>query len=303
MQKLQFTAFQQDENKRLDVFLTNAIPDMSRSRIQSLIKEQKILVNQNIINKNFKLKKDDLITIFLEKNKELDKKPETIPLNIIYEDDDIILINKPQNMVVHPAAGNYTGTLVNALMFHCKQNLSGINGILRPGIVHRIDKDTSGILVVAKNDNAHQKLASQLATHSMTRIYYAIVKGILKDDFGTINAPIGRHPIERKKMAVINKNSKAAITHYTVLERLKQYTLIKLQLETGRTHQIRVHMAHIGHPLLGDEVYGAKKQPFKLLGQVLHAKTLGFIHPTKNEYIEFNTDLPEYFSNIINKLR
>lgn len=303
MQKLQFTAFQQDENKRLDVFLTNAIPDMSRSRIQSLIKEQKILVNQNIINKNFKLKKDDLITIFLEKNKELDIKPENIPLNIIYEDDDIILINKPQNMVVHPAAGNYTGTLVNALMFHCKQNLSGINGILRPGIVHRIDKDTSGILVVAKNDNAHQKLASQLATHSMTRIYYAIVKGILKDDFGTINAPIGRHPIERKKMAVINKNSKAAITHYTVLERLKQYTLIKLQLETGRTHQIRVHMAHIGHPLLGDEVYGAKKQPFKLLGQVLHAKTLGFIHPTKNEYIEFNTDLPEYFSNIINKLR
>lgn len=303
MQKLQFTAFQQDENKRLDVFLTNAIPDMSRSRIQSLIKEQKILVNQNIINKNFKLKKDDLITIFLEKNKELDIKPENIPLNIIYEDDDIILINKPQNMVVHPAAGNYTGTLVNALMFHCKQNLSGINGILRPGIVHRIDKDTSGILVVAKNDNAHQKLASQLATHSMTRIYYAIVKGILKDDFGTINAPIGRHPIERKKMAVINKNSKAAITHYTVLERLKQYTLIKLQLETGRTHQIRVHMAHIGHPLLGDEVYGTKKQPFKLLGQVLHAKTLGFIHPTKNEYIEFNTDLPEYFSNIINKLR
>lgn len=303
MQKLQFTAFQQDENKRLDVFLTNAIPDMSRSRIQSLIKEQKILVNQNIINKNFKLKKDDLITIFLEKNKELDIKPENIPLNIIYEDDDIILINKPQNMVVHPAAGNYTGTLVNALMFHCKQNLSGINGILRPGIVHRIDKDTSGILVVAKNDNAHQKLASQLATHSMTRIYYAIVKGILKDDFGTINAPIGRHPIERKKMAVINKNSKAAITHYTVLERLKQYTLIKLQLETGRTHQIRVHMAHIGHPLLGDEVYGTKKKPFKLLGQVLHAKTLGFIHPTKNEYIEFNTDLPEYFSNIINKLR
>lgn len=303
MQKLQFTAFQQDENKRLDVFLTNAIPDMSRSRIQSLIKEQKILVNQNIINKNFKLKKDDLITIFLEKNKELDIKPENIPLNIIYEDDDIILINKPQNMVVHPAAGNYTGTLVNALMFHCKQNLSGINGILRPGIVHRIDKDTSGILVVAKNDNAHQKLASQLATHSMTRIYYAIVKGILKDDFGTINAPIGRHSIERKKMAVINKNSKAAITHYTVLERLKQYTLIKLQLETGRTHQIRVHMAHIGHPLLGDEVYGTKKQPFKLLGQVLHAKTLGFIHPTKNEYIEFNTDLPEYFSNIINKLR
>lgn len=303
MQKLQFTAFEQDENKRLDIFLTDTIPDMSRSRIQKLIQDQKILVNEKNINKNFKLKKDDLITIFLEKNKELDIKPENIPLNIIYEDDDIILINKPQNMVVHPAAGNYTGTLVNALMFHCKQNLSGINGILRPGIVHRIDKDTSGILVVAKNDNAHQKLASQLAEHSMTRIYYAIVKGNLKDDFGTINAPIGRHPIERKKMAVINKNSKNAITHYTVLERLKQYTLIKLKLETGRTHQIRVHMAHIGHPLLGDEVYGAKKQPFKLLGQALHAKTLGFIHPTKNEYIEFNTDLPEYFSNIINKLR
>ena len=206
-------------------------------------------------------------------------------------------------MVVHPGAGNYEGTLVNALMFHCKENLSGINGILRPGIVHRIDKDTSGILVVAKNDNAHQKLAIQLANHSMTRIYYAIVTGNLKEDTGTINAPIGRHKVDRKKMAVVNKNSKNAITHYTVLERLKKHTLIKLQLETGRTHQIRVHMAHIGHSLLGDEVYGAKNQPYKLLGQVLHAKVLGFIHPTKNEYMEFETELPEYFNNLINKLR
>ncbi|MDE6182332.1 MAG: RluA family pseudouridine synthase, partial [Eubacteriales bacterium] len=235
--------------------------------------------------------------------KELNIKEENIPLDIIYEDDDIILINKPQNMVVHPAAGNYEGTLVNALMFHCKGNLSGINGILRPGIVHRIDKDTSGILVVAKNDNAHQKLAIQLANHSMTRVYYAIVTGNLKEDTGTIDAPIGRHKVDRKKMAVINKNSKNAITHYTVLERLKKHTLVKLQLETGRTHQIRVHMAYIGHSLLGDEVYGAKKQPYKLLGQALHAKVLGFIHPTKNEYMEFETELPEYFNNLIKKLR
>lgn len=303
MNQLKFIALEQDENKRIDTFLNEEISDISRSRIQKLIEEEKVLINNKKINKNYKLKKDDLIIVFLEEPKEISIKEENIPLDIIYEDNDIILINKPQNMVVHPGAGNYEGTLVNALMFHCKENLSGINGVLRPGIVHRIDKDTSGILIVAKNDNAHQKLAIQLANHSMTRIYYAIVTGNLKEDTGTINAPIGRHPTDRKKMAVVNKNSKNAITHYTVLERLKKHTLIKLQLETGRTHQIRVHMAHIGHSLLGDEVYGAKNQPYKLLGQVLHAKVLGFIHPTKNEYMEFETELPEYFNNLINKLR
>lgn len=303
METLEFIASEIDENNRIDSFLNGKIPNISRSRIQKLIEEKKILINKKCINKNYKLKKDDTIQVFLEPPKEIDIKAENIPLDIIFEDDDIILINKPQNMVVHPAAGNYEGTVVNAIMYHCKNNLSSINGVLRPGIVHRIDKDTSGIIVIAKNDNAHQKLANQLAEHSMTREYYAIVKGNLKEDTGTINAPIGRHPIDRKKMAVVNKNSKTAITHYKVLERLKNHTLVKLKLETGRTHQIRVHMAYIGHPLLGDEVYGIKKQPFKLLGQVLHAKTLGFIHPSKNEYVEFETPLPEYFSSLIKKLK
>ena len=303
MENLEFIALETDENIRIDSFLNNKLLDISRSRIQKLIEEEKILINKKTVNKNYKLKKDDIIEIFLEPTKEIDIKAENIPLDIVFEDNDIILINKPQNMVVHPAAGNYEGTIVNAIMYHCKDNLSSINGILRPGIVHRIDKNTSGIIVIAKNDNAHQKLSNQLAEHSMKREYYAIVKGNLKEDTGTINAPIGRHPIDRKKMAVVNKNSKNAITHYKVLERLKNYTLVKLNLETGRTHQIRVHMAYIGHPLLGDDVYGTKKQPFKLLGQVLHAKTLGFIHPTKNEYIEFETPLPEYFSSTIKKLR
>lgn len=303
MEILEFVALEIDENKRIDSFLNNKIPNISRSRIQKLIEEEKILINKKIISKNYKLKKNDIIEIFLDPPKEINIKAENIALDIVFEDEDIILINKPQNMVVHPAAGNYEGTVVNAIMHHCKNNLSSINGVLRPGIVHRIDKDTSGIIVIAKNDNAHQKLANQLANHSMQREYYAIVNGNLKQNEGTINAPIGRHPIDRKKMAVVSKNSKNAITHYQVLERLKNYTLIKLNLETGRTHQIRVHMAYIGHPLLGDSVYGIKKQPFKLLGQVLHAKTLGFIHPTKNEYVEFETPLPEYFSSLIKKLK
>ena len=205
-------------------------------------------------------------------------------------------------MVVHPANGHYSHTLVNALMYHCKDNLSGINGVMRPGIVHRIDKDTSGILIVAKNDKSHQKLASQLEEHSMTRVYYAIVYNNLKNDKGTIDAPIGRHPIDRKKMAVIDKNSKRAVTHYEVLQRFNKYTLIKLKLETGRTHQIRVHMSYIGNPLLGDIVYGKEKQPFKLVGQVLHAKVLGFVHPTTNKYMEFETELPQYFKDILKKL-
>ncbi|WP_250278485.1 RluA family pseudouridine synthase [[Clostridium] colinum] len=299
---LEFTVLKDDEDKRIDNFLNINLEDISRSRIQKLIEENQILVNNKNINKNYKLRKDDIISVNIEEPKEIDILPENIPLDIVYEDDDVILINKPQDMVVHPANGHYTGTLVNGLMYHCKDNLSGINGIMRPGIVHRIDKDTSGILVVAKNDKAHKNLAIQLENHSMTRVYYAIVYNNLKNDKGTIDAPIGRHPIDRKKMAVTNKNSKRAVTHYEVLKRFKNHTLIKLKLETGRTHQIRVHMAYIGNPLLGDIVYGKQKQPFNLVGQVLHAKVLGFIHPTSNKYMEFETDLPYYFKNVLNKL-
>ena len=303
MKQLEFTILKEDEDKRIDNFLNENINDISRSRIQKLIEENQVLVNNKNINKNYKLKINDYIVVNIEEPKEINVLPENIPIDIVYEDDDIILINKPQNMVVHPANGHYTNTLVNALMFHCKDNLSGINGILRPGIVHRIDKDTSGILVVAKNDKAHKSLASQLENHSMNRVYYAIVYNNLKNDTGTIDAPIGRHPIDRKKMAVIEKNGKRAVTHYEVLKRLKKYTFIRLKLETGRTHQIRVHMAHIGNPLLGDTIYGGQKQPFKLIGQVLHAKVLGFIHPTTNEYMEFETELPQYFNELLNKLK
>lgn len=299
MQQLEFIISKENENKRIDSFLNDNLQDISRSRIQKLIEEKEILVNNKNINKNYKLKENDKIVVNIEEPKEIDILPENIPLDIVYEDDDIILVNKPQNMVVHPANGHYSGTLVNALMFHCKDNLSGINGIMRPGIVHRIDKDTSGILIIAKNDKAHQSLASQLEDHSMTRVYYAIVYNNLKNDTGTIDAPIGRHPIDRKKMAVTDKNSKRAVTHYEVLQRFKKYTFIRLKLETGRTHQIRVHMAYIGNPLLGDNVYGKEKQPFNLIGQVLHAKVLGFIHPTTNEYMEFETELPQYFKELL----
>nr|WP_317358200.1 RluA family pseudouridine synthase [uncultured Tyzzerella sp.] len=303
MQQLNFKILKQDEDKRIDSFLNSSLEDISRSRIQKLIEDNEILVNNKPINKNYKLKENDTILINIEEPKEINILPENIHLNIVYEDNDVILINKPQNMVVHPANGHYSGTLVNALMYHCKDNLSGINGVMRPGIVHRIDKDTSGILIVAKNDKAHQSLASQLENHSMTRVYYAIVYNNLKNDTGTIDAPIGRHPIDRKKMAVTDKNGKRAVTHYEVLKRFKKYTFIKLKLETGRTHQIRVHMSYIGNPLLGDTVYGKEKQPFKLLGQVLHAKVLGFIHPITNEYMEFETELPQYFKEILNKLQ
>lgn len=302
MEQLEFLALKDDENKRIDSFLNNNLEDVSRNRIQKLIEEKQVLVNNKSINKNYKLKENDKIIINIEEPKEIDILPENIPLNIVYEDEDVILINKPQDMVVHPANGHYSHTLVNALMYHCKDNLSGINGVMRPGIVHRIDKDTSGILIVAKNDKSHQKLASQLEEHSMTRVYYAIVYNNLKNDKGTIDAPIGRHPIDRKKMAVIDKNSKRAVTHYEVLQRFNKYTLIKLKLETGRTHQIRVHMSYIGNPLLGDIVYGKEKQPFKLVGQVLHAKVLGFVHPTTNKYMEFETELPQYFKDILKKL-
>lgn len=229
--------------------------------------------------------------------------PENIPIDILYEDEDILIVNKPKGMVVHPSAGHYSGTLVNALMYHCKDQLSGINGIMRPGIVHRIDMDTTGSLLVCKNDFVHQDLAEQLKEHSIQRIYHAIVHGVIKEDEGTIDAPIGRHPIERKKMSVNYKNGKHAVTHYKVIERFKNYTYIKCRLETGRTHQIRVHMAHIRHPLLGDAVYGPAKCPFKLQGQTLHAKTLGIVHPRTHEYIEVDAPLPDYFISLLNKLK
>lgn len=290
-----------DVNKRLDVFLTEKIEGKSRSYIQEVIDKEAVKVNNKIKKSNYKLKLQDEVLVEVPESVELEVEAENIPINIIYEDKDVIVINKPQEMVVHPAPGNYSGTLVNALLYHCK-DLSGINGVIRPGIVHRIDKDTSGILVIAKNDNAHNKLSEQLKEHTMTRTYLALVEGNIKVDEGTVNAPIGRHLIDRIKMAIV-KDGREAVTHFRVLERFGDYTLVQCNLETGRTHQIRVHMAHIGHPLVGDAVYGYKKQKFNLKGQVLHAKVLGFIHPTTGEYIEFDSEIPTYFKELLEKLR
>lgn len=296
-----FIASELDINKRLDLFLSEKFEHMSRSYVQGLIENESVKVNNKVKKSNYKLKFGDEISIEVPTPVELQVEGENIPIDTIYEDSDVIVVNKPQDMVVHPAPGNYNGTLVNALLYHCK-DLSGINGVIRPGIVHRIDKDTTGILVVAKNDNAHNKLAEQLKNHSMTRTYYALVEGNVKQDEGIVNAPIGRHPVDRIKMAVV-KDGREAVTHYRVIERFGDYTLVKCNLETGRTHQIRVHMAHIGHPLVGDNVYGYKKQKFNLKGQVLHAKELGFIHPTSGEYIHFDSELPKYFIELLEKLR
>ena len=295
--------------KRIDVFLSDDSLDIelpfefSRSFIQKLIKEEKILVDGKGVKSNFKLKSDMNITIFVEDVVEPDIVPENIPLDIIYEDEDVILINKPKGMVVHPAAGHYSGTLVNALMYHCKDNLSGINGVLRPGIVHRIDMNTTGVIVACKNDKAHQSLSEQLKVHSITRKYVAIVHGNIKEDELTISGTIGRSLSDRKKMAINVRNGKPATTHVKVLERFGQYTYIECQLETGRTHQIRVHLSSINHPLVGDDVYGRKKEEFKLQGQTLHAKVLGFIHPRTGEYMEFEAELPDYFKKLLDKLR
>ncbi|MBR6401153.1 MAG: RluA family pseudouridine synthase [Firmicutes bacterium] len=294
----------EDAGKRIDVFLSEENEDISRSAVQKNIENGNILVNGKKVNKNYKLSAADEISVDIPEPEEAEILPENIPLDIMYEDKDVIVINKPQGMVVHPAPGHYTGTLVNALMYHCGEELSGINGVMRPGIVHRIDKDTSGILVIAKSDRAHISLSKQLAEHSMTREYQAIVYNGFKEESGTVDAPIGRHPKERKKMAVVrDKTSRHAVTHYTVIKKLKgNYTLVRLRLETGRTHQIRVHMAYIGHPLLGDEVYGPKKSPFALKGQVLHAKVLGFVHPATGEYMQFETPLPAYFEELVERL-
>ncbi len=296
-----YTIEEENVGKRLDLFVSENEVDMSRSFVQGIIEKQQVKVNGQIKKSNYKLRIGDQVQVELAEPVELQVEAENIPLDIIYEDSDVIVINKPQDMVVHPAPGNYTGTLVNGLLHHCK-DLSGINGVIRPGIVHRIDKDTSGILVVAKNDKSHNSLAMQLKDHSMKRTYYAIVEGIVKEEEGTVRTNIGRHPVERIKMAVV-KDGKEAITNYKVLERFKSNTLVECRLETGRTHQIRVHMAHLHHPLIGDQVYGYKKQKFKLQGQALHAKNLGFIHPTTGEYMEFDSQLPEYFQDILDKLR
>ncbi len=304
MEKITIIAEKEDIGKRIDVFVSDNFESLSRSAVQKLIGDGGITVNGKEIKANYKLRNNDEIYIEIPAPVEVDIAPEDIPLDILYEDNDVIVVNKPKDMVVHPAAGHFSGTLVNALMFHCKDNLSGINGELRPGIVHRIDKDTSGILMIAKNDNAHRSLAHQLAEHSITRIYYAVVFGNIKEDEGTVDKEIGRNPKDRKKMAIVTSGGRRAVTHYKVLERFGKYTFIQAQLETGRTHQIRVHMASISHPLLGDLVYGPDKQPFSIKdGQVLHAGVLGFIHPVSGEYMEFRSPLPEGFEKILTKLR
>ncbi len=296
----EFLVEQPNNNIRIDKFLSEQMPDYTRSFLQKLIKEGDVLVNGQPVKSNYKVSTDDRISVEIPEMKDPEILAEDIPLDILYEDSDIIIVNKPKQMVVHPAPGHYSGTLVNALMYHCGNDLSGINGELRPGIVHRIDMDTTGSLVICKNDIAHQSLSEQLKVHSIKRVYEAIVHGNLKEDTGTIHAPIGRHPQDRKKMSIHAKISRDAITHYQVLERFGNYTYIQCQLETGRTHQIRVHMASIGHPILGDEVYGPKKCPFpSLQGQTLHAKTLGITHPRTGEYLEVNAPLPDYFTKLL----
>lgn len=291
------------EGERIDKFLSVLLEDSSRNAIQKLIENGKVLVNGAIVNKKYKVSTDDEIKMLPSELKPLDAEPENIPLDIVYEDEHLLVVNKPRGMVVHPAPGNYSGTLVNALLYHCKDSLSGINGILRPGIVHRIDKDTSGLLIVAKTDKAHLGLAEQIKEHSFTREYNAVIVGHLKEQEGTINAPIGRNPKDRKKMCVTTTNSKNAVTHYNTIEDYEGYSHISLKLETGRTHQIRVHMAHLGHAVAGDYVYGNDKKSAYLNGQCLHAIKIGFVHPITQEYLEFTSDLPDYFTEFLNKLK
>lgn len=293
-----------DAGQRIDKLLSIQLTDFSRSYIQKLLSNRAVLIHGQPIKSNYKVKEGDYIQVEIPEPEVLDVQPENIPLDIVYEDTDILIINKPKGMVVHPAAGHYSGTLVNAILYHCQDDLSTINGVLRPGIVHRIDMDTTGLLVICKNNMAHQSLAEQLKVHSITRKYTAIVYDNIPEDNGTIHKTIGRHPIDRKKQAVNVRNGRDAITHYRVLERFGgKYTMVECQLETGRTHQIRVHMASIHHPLLGDTVYGPSKDPFHLQGQTLHAGVLGFIHPRTGKYVEFHSELPEYFQNLILMLR
>lgn len=303
--ELQYEVTAEEDGLRLDQYIAGRCMDLSRSYIQKLIKESRVTINKNIQTKTkTAVQESDIVNVSLPDPKELEIKPQDIPLDILYEDNDVLVVNKAKGMVVHPAPGHYEDTLVNAVLYHCRDNLSGINGVLRPGIVHRIDKDTTGALIVCKNDKAHQKIADQLRAHTITRSYRAIVYNNFSEDEGMINAPIGRHPTNRKKRMVTEKNSKEAITHYKVLDHLNhKFNYIECRLETGRTHQIRVHMSHIGHPLLGDEVYGPVNSKFKnLQGQTLHAATLGFIHPTTEEYMEFSAPLPDYFEKLLKTL-
>ena len=301
MEETIFTVEKEFEGIRIDKYLSELFKDKSRSYLQGLIEKGNIKVNNKDIKSNYKLKELDDISVILPEPILLEVEPEDIPLNIVYEDSDVIVINKPKGMVVHPAPGNYNGTLVNALLYHCK-DLSSINGVVRPGIVHRIDKDTTGILVVAKNDEAHNFLSDQLRNHSMKREYYALVEGRISKDSGTIDKPLGRNKKDRLKFAIV-EGGRRAVTHFEVLERYRNTTLIKCNLETGRTHQIRVHMASISHPLVGDNLYGLKKQKYKMDGQMLHAKVLGFIHPKTKEYMEFSSELPENFESLIQNIR
>ena len=306
MENFVLTVKSENAKERIDKFLSGEFPEFSRSYIHKLIEKKLVLINKKDASKNYKLSENDVVEINIPEPEPTEVQAEEIPLDIVYEDNDLLIVNKPKDMVVHPAPGNTSGTLVNALLYHCKGSLSGINGVLRPGIVHRIDKDTSGLLIVAKNDNSHRLLAEQIKNHSFTREYQAIIIGRLKNQKGTIETHIGRHKTNRKKMAVVPPISgKQAITHYEALEELSGYSHIKLNLETGRTHQIRVHMAYLGHPVLGDEIYGSAKQnPFKFLkGQCLHAKKIGFIHPSTREYMEFDSELPEYFSKVLSILK
>ncbi|MCI8973609.1 MAG: RluA family pseudouridine synthase [Lachnospiraceae bacterium] len=303
MNEIVFEPLPEMQDERIDKCISSYLENLSRSYIQKMIKEGHVFVNDTPVKSNYRVKVDDSIKFVIPDCVEPDIPAQNIPLDILYEDYDLLIINKPKNMVVHPAPGHYEGTLVNAVMYHCQGALSGINGVMRPGIVHRIDKDTTGSVIVCKNDEAHTAIAALLKTHDITRKYRAVVYGVLKDEQGTVNAPIGRHPNDRKKMAVNEKNGKPAVTHYKVLERFAQYTYIECQLETGRTHQIRVHMASIGYPLLGDTVYSGRKSPFHLNGQVLHAMTIGFPHPRSGEYVEFEAPLPDYFETLLSVLR
>ncbi len=303
MSDLEILVDPQDQGTRIDKFLSEKFPQYSRSWFQKQIRDENVFADEKPVKANCKVVPGQQLRIIVPEPEILDVEPEDIPLDILYEDEDVLLINKPKNMVVHPAPGHPNHTIVNGVMYHCRDQLSAINGVLRPGIVHRIDKDTTGVIVICKNDRAHLSLAGQLKEHSITRRYEAIVYNNFTEDEGTVDAPIGRSVNDRKKMSVNYKNGREAITHYKVLERFGQFTYIQCTLETGRTHQIRVHMSSIGHPLLGDTVYGPAKCPFSLQGQTLHARILGFIHPTTGKYMEFEAPLPDYFKNLLEKLR
>lgn len=291
-----------EDDERLDKWISSSLPDLSRSYIQKCIKDYNVVVNGKPQKASYRLKVDDEVVFDIPEAVEPNIEAENIPLNILYEDEDVLIVDKPKGMVVHPAPGHYNGTLVNAVMYHCKDHLSGINGVMRPGIVHRIDRDTTGSLIICKNDHSHNMIAAQLKEHSITRKYHAIVHGVIEQDTGTVKASIGRDPKDRKKMAIVDIGGKPAATHYTVLQRFKEYTYIECQLETGRTHQIRVHMSSIGHPLLGDEVYNQRKSPYHLEGQTLHAMVIGFVHPSTGEYMEVMAPLPEYFKHLLHIL-